>query len=565
MAKSLDEIFNSQQPNQQLNQQPSSRKSLDDIFAGQQQMPSMEQPQTQQPQEQGFFDPLLESTGQVLTGAGKGLLSTFRGATSLGERGLQAITGRSQERPTSAERLIPKSAVTPKNLGERVGFGAEQLAEFALPVPGTKVKGAGLLTRALKEGVEFGAKTAAQEGELNKEVGASTLIGTGFPIAGKVTTELFKGVNRFLKPVTSAVRETGKSVLKATTSVPEKALSRAVADPKAVREGFNKAIDATTIGQDATKAYKVVKNAADKAFSSGKKELQNVKLTPLERAEVKTGLRELKDNFVNKAQDFGIRFDGDKIKSFPLKIDAPAQKNIQNALQRIKSHKDFSPQGLQSLAEDLQSLRKFTAADLKSKSTPLVGELINGVSSYIKNNKIQPIRQLGKLRTEYAKSKNILDNANAVLNATKKDDVKAIKSSVSKLTNLFKEDNDIYLDALQALEKSSGQQFLSKLAGTEFQRISPGVLRTSLAIGGTGTLASANPLALMLIPMFSPRAVGGTITNISQSRQLLEELFKIGLGKETLSASIRGLINRIITGNVDFEKEEDRKALEEIF
>lgn len=384
-----------------------------------------------------------------------------------------------------------------------------------------------------------------------KEIAFEGLAGGAAELGGRLLGTVAKQTGKVIKPLKDAIarfsQETTEDILKATTGVPKKAIERATLDPQKVRSGFKPEETATTIRQEAVDAFNKIKSALGRAFKEG---LERAEKEGVEDIEVvKTFFKEdVIDKFIDQAKNFGIKFKGNQIVQVPAKLRGEAEKNLKEVFSLLTKQKDFTPKVLQRFAEDIQSFRKFTSADLKSKSTPIVGGAISDLSNFIK--KASPT--LGETRAAFSKMKSILDNADAVLNATKgKFDIKPVRSSVSKLTNLFKEDNDLFIDAIVNVEKASGRKFLSKLAGTEFQRITPDILRTSLAVGGIGTGAAfVNPMALLLLPIFSPRAVGGFITRKAQSKQLLNELFKIGLGKEALPVGIRAIINRIVEGEL---------------
>jgi len=154
----------------------------------------------------GAYTNFVDTTPQPVSGfqgfsvgTVKGALSTLTGTSSLGERllrgtlktvlpkGLEGSFGvQGQMQQTSAQKLVPERLRTPYGTAEKIGFGAEQIAEFLLP--STKVakleKGMPLLGRALTEAGLFGGQTALQQGEVNKEVGTATVFGGAFPIAG---------------------------------------------------------------------------------------------------------------------------------------------------------------------------------------------------------------------------------------------------------------------------------------------------------------------------------------------------------------------------------------------
>lgn len=150
---------------------------------------------------------------KFITGAGKGVISTIEGMSSLGEKGLQAVTrpitgvredGKIIGKKTAAEKMIPEELRTPEGKAEKAGFMTEQIAEFFVPVTkATKVKkGAALGTKIikkggniLKEGLEIGAKSALQSGGDIKETATGTVAGLAGGTAGEfILAPIFKSI-----------------------------------------------------------------------------------------------------------------------------------------------------------------------------------------------------------------------------------------------------------------------------------------------------------------------------------------------------------------------------------
>lgn len=131
-------------------------------------------------------------------GAAKGVVNTLTGISSLGERGIKFLSFSKFEEgeKTSAEKLIPEKFRTPEK-DEKLGFALEQIAEFLIPIPGTKVSKVIKLTKtgkviqmaktAGKTTAEFSAKTAAQRGEVKP---GDIAVSAGAVIAGGLVTKL---------------------------------------------------------------------------------------------------------------------------------------------------------------------------------------------------------------------------------------------------------------------------------------------------------------------------------------------------------------------------------------
>lgn len=159
----------------------------------------------------------------VLKGAGKGVASTFTGISGLGEKmlgsatkallpksleakfGVQEKMGlRDQSGLTSAEKLIPEAARTPKGTAEKIGFAGEQIAEAFLPAGAalkatkaatgaiTASKALGPVSKLIARGgaratigtAEAGGTRALQTGGDMDQVKDAALLGGALPLAG---------------------------------------------------------------------------------------------------------------------------------------------------------------------------------------------------------------------------------------------------------------------------------------------------------------------------------------------------------------------------------------------
>lgn len=99
------------------------------------------------------------------------------------------------------EQPETREMITPEGAGERTGFAGEQLAEFAIPIPGVSAlkvaKAPGLLNlgkRLVAGGVDVGLKTAAQTGSPKEAATTAVIAG---PIGG-VAEVVVPGLGRML-------------------------------------------------------------------------------------------------------------------------------------------------------------------------------------------------------------------------------------------------------------------------------------------------------------------------------------------------------------------------------
>jgi hypothetical protein len=160
-----------------------------------------------QPQKKSLF--AAGSGVDVLKGAGKGILSSAYGMGSLLEKTSAKIFGQ----PTLTKVLTGKDEISkpnyivPQNTAEKLGFGAEKIAEFLAPanvsskvsnaikgaklltkVPGLIKKATPLIGKMATEAGLVGGQTTVQQGEFNDTAKVSAIIASAFPALGKLGT-----------------------------------------------------------------------------------------------------------------------------------------------------------------------------------------------------------------------------------------------------------------------------------------------------------------------------------------------------------------------------------------
>lgn len=178
-----------------------------------------------------------------IRGMAKGFTSTAlgggelveRAGGALGDLAFETFTGKTAPAREKGPITALREKIQPKGIGEQIGFGAEQIAELFLPVPGgakaklaaSAAEKAPILARALgllktsgKEGAKFAAQTAIQSGGDVGEVTSAGIIGAVTPVIGPVIkTPLTKAAEKLygsaLKPgLGKKTLEKGPSLIK---------------------------------------------------------------------------------------------------------------------------------------------------------------------------------------------------------------------------------------------------------------------------------------------------------------------------------------------------------------
>lgn len=493
----------------------------------------------------------------VGVGIAKGALSTLKGAGQLGTKLGNAVLPKSLEIPdvyseealkTGAGKgefmgkLLNEENLKARGTAETIGKTGEQIAEFFVPAGvATKAKKAvDAITTTSKLGkvaqvgaksligaTELGGVSAVQSGGDKNETGVSAGIGAISPIIGA-------GI-KALKPALAPT-------LEFTSGVPKEAIKKAMTGSDAVKAGMKMSTE--EVRNKAVQAYKGLDSELKSGFAKGIDELSKLspRIKPARTAgvngtpgvfsgvkgEFKKIIEGAKESVPQAFRDLRISVKGNKLDFDKLNssiVNASERKQIQQVWDTIRNQTDFSVKGVQDVASRINALSKYEKG-IESVSSVAIGKMHNVYSKAIE--KVYP--ELGKLRRNYSTASKMLEEIDDVIRAGESDPTK-VQTAINKLTNIFKEDKNTYLKVVEDLSKKSGVDITGMLAGTEFTKVLPDFVR---GLGGGGALgvgaAVLNPFLILLSPLFSPKAIGKTLTNASKLGKVIEPTKKILTG-----------------------------------
>lgn len=396
----------------------------------------------------------------------------------------------------SVQPLLQAGAENNANFGRVVG---DVTRSAALPASLALAAPASLPVAALQYGglaaAQAGGDTLAQGGTAPQAAHDASVSALEGAAIGGVFNLLGKGINY-------AAQKIGPSALEFTSGVPKAAIERAAQNPATAKEGLK--LPVSEIRARAETALQSLQKDLNSEYRNGLRTLA-VNAVPETAQSIPSTVLDKTKPLLN---DLGITVRTTKnglLADFSKSaiVKSGEQTAVKEALNTINTWGDFTPDGLNRLAQRVGALRKFES-DGVTRSSAIVGKLYNGVTTAIKDT----YPELGNVRSNYAANRKVLDTISQVLNASK-DKVGAQQSAVSKLDNIFKENRDLYVNAIRELSNRSGQDILSLLAGGEFQRLLPGYIRTLGGGGAVGVGATVvSPWALLLAPLFSPRGAG---------------------------------------------------------
>jgi len=368
-------------------------------------------------------EPHKGASGLAGFGAGvlKGIGSTLAGAEKLGGKILDLPTKALGLKPPAPKGLLEmqkeKGTFTPTNLSQKIGFGAEQIGEMFIPIPGgakaklaTKAVGGakGILGRGALEAAEMGLKTAIQTGGNAKETAKSAAIGGAFGVgagllsksaakaAPKLVTSAERSMTKALGPTTKAMKLQTEKVAPELVKRGFKGLTRgdlakkSAANLEKATEELNRVIESIPAKsrinarpilkalQDSRAAYMVddvvVEPRAVKAIDDMIKTVRD--MGPKASFESMRNLRQILDKSVAKSKGFLM----DEASSFSIAAKREASNAIRKEL--AKKFPDLAKVNAEySLWRNVDDILNETLTRTAGQSTPLGEQILGGAGA----------------------------------------------------------------------------------------------------------------------------------------------------------------------------------------
>jgi hypothetical protein len=507
-----------------------------------------------------------------IKGAVKGAGSTLLGMSELGQKTLGRVAeagGRAlgtffgtnaANAPSSIDQSIQATQdfkdkhLTASNNAQKLGYGAEQVAEFMLPGGAVSdvakaadlAAGAGKMSKltnfgtkmALEGGLSSGI-TAMQSGGDAHETLQSGLAGAAFPIAGVA----LKGLGK----IGSAVAEHLASTM---SGVPKEAIQHAISNPEAVQRAVSMAAQdgegaAQKIYSNAVDALDSLKQERHNAFTDGLANLEKEatytkngqlyvkrELTPAEAKNLKgyipgtkigvptdLSTNGVKNVFTRTAKEFGAEGGGlHGLDYTNVALDDAHISKLQKLQERLYSWNDATPTGINKLRQVIDSYKigGVNLGSSESKFNKIVGDLRTNLADYVGSR----VPQVAAMNKEYASASEVIDNIRSQLKIGSADPNTALR----KLVNVFNPKSSLYRPVVKQLGEKGGKDLMSDIAGLVMSKLTPeglGKYITS-AVGGAGGIAAlSHPVTalgtLPVMAMSSPRLVGKAATTFGRA------------------------------------------------
>lgn len=526
-------------------QKPTGVTSADERIAGIE--ANLSKPEDQ-PEEEGVAG--FQGVG---TGIGKGLVSTFRGGSGLGEKIVKGVgrffTPKSLEKKlgfektetTGAEEVIPEELITPKGTAEKIGFFGEQIAEFFIPsgaitkagkVAEAAVKGGKLAKGTAKlaavsgaEAVTGATQAAIQSGEFGKEARETA-------IAGAVVPGAFKAVGAIVKPTFKAIGKGVAGLSGKLTGVQGDVIVEAFKNPKVIQAtrqaGKNIEQAQETLLDDVKTGLNKLKELRAKSY---KPALDKIKLS-----------KENVSNIVDEARIItkeafdtsGIRVADDLSLDFSQSSIVNGQNVIERAWKDIVEWSDNTPGGIDTLKRRLYAFGEQLPLDAKPAKN-----IVDGMAGGVRSGLIDNVPGYKEMVGDYEKMSSLIDEINVAFSLGGKNKETAIKRIMAAL----RENNQTRKDLLDLVGGKTGQDIVADVSGVQLAPATSRGLAGIISPGVGGLAAIINPAALPEILTFlaltSPRL---TAELVNVMGRVTDQMIKANKFSPEIQRAIREII-----------------------
>ncbi len=405
-----------------------------------------------------------QKLGNVLLGAGKGVLNTALGVSSLGSKALQTLMpskalGDSNTK-TSADYIKDTGISTPTNNYQKAGFFGEQVAEFA--VPATKLakaeKGLSLGTKLLSRAVTSGAVASVQEGKIGK--GSAIAAGTelALPVIGKAIKPATQIISRLFTGLGSGLSGVSSNTLKTIYDNPKVAQD---ISKKILNEGQESILEsnAKTILEGVSKIRKEARNMYGKG-------IETLSKTDIKPEVLKNNLSSLLNKNGIIATENGLDLSGSEI------LSSPIQQRAKNLILELNDKVGASGKDIRTFMDKLQSSKFKSSLDPDRKA---FNNLISDITTGLKKSINESTDKLKEIDSKYSKEMSLAEGVQNIFGKVNFKNTTELNRVAKKLEGLFSQ---------KGLDPKTVDNFLTRIGS------SPSKFKTSEAVRNIATKAT---------------------------------------------------------------------------
>ncbi len=484
---------------------------------------------TEETENKGGF---LKGVGDVIVGAGKGLLNTVSNASKLGQTAMNKLYGAEdiQETITDPQSKKLQEVSTPTNTAQKAGFIGEQIAEFFIP-GGASAKAGKAAEMAVKGGKIFknvaklgaasateaalaGGQTALQKGGFDKEAKTASIIAAVTPTAVKAGGKILKGVSKLgSEALGKATGTSGDTILEAFKNPNVAKYAREAGKDL---EGFQNEVLSET--------KKGLSSIAERRAKTYQSQLEKIKLNPTELDSITSEVRDravsLMDNHDISIipQEYGAK--KLNVLDFSNSTLIEGSNVVEKALNDVMGWTENTASGLDKLKRRLSTYVDQLSSRDKRQAQSFVLDLKNSVDDGLKKN----VKGYEEMTQGYRQASGLIDDINKTFSLGNN---KMKETALKKIMGSLKDNNESRKELLQVL---GGEDLVGKVAGAQLSKAMPRGIAGALGTGAGLTLSFLNPAnipaILTMAAMTSPRVVAETANVLGRVNNQMIKLNK---------------------------------------
>lgn len=448
--------------------------------------------------------------------------------------GAQAVTGGQGRVADAVNRLIQESAqyeqANPASyIGGRVGGavlpaagvakGVGMIPSFARANPYAQAAGVGAISGAMQP-VETGATGPEMYQQMGQNVATGGAIGAAIPVVGRGVQAAGAGIRRALGVSTGAGEEAIAQALRAGRE-----------GNKTFLENMQSKVPMTNVLDDARVALSNMQQNLSNQYRSGMIDISKDK-SILSFDNIDKAIKDAANIVTYKGQ---------------IKNQAGFDKldEVKTAINNWKKldPKEFrTPEALDNLKQQIGGILEETPIEQKT-ARKVVGDIYTS----IKNEIAKQAPTYEKVMKDYREGSDLIDEIQRTLSINKKaTDATALNKLQSLMRNNANTNYGYRMELARALQQQGNQDLMPALAGQALSSFTPRGLAGQGAGIGAGLTAFADPSALAVLPLTSPRLVGMGAYGVGRATRNVPKLTDAELrniARMLTTQGIQGVIN----------------------
>lgn len=348
------------------------------------------------------------------------------------------------------------------------------------------------------------AKPLLEGGGLTGKVARNAALGYGFDVTNAATNNkdnIFKpGFGTALGatlPVVSKLLGTGlKKVLGATTGTGSQIIDRAVKNPDEVfnsMKKYNNEESKVGLVNQAKEAIKTYLNGRNTEFGNSVSNMTS-------KAPISKSI--ILDTFSSEADKFGGQVKGNTLKFGDTALNSSEQKQLQNVWDIVKSWKDVTPKGMDTLRQRIGNEMDNFALANNGRDSVVLGNVKKAFTNVLKDNIEGYDKILGEYGNKTQTAKNILKELSLGGNTKP-------STQLNQVMKVFKKDPAIIENLSKIMGPEKLNSFLNELSGANLASWVPA---SAMQRYVEGTLGAGEILALITGHISLPTVLASAAT-----------------------------------------------------